>query len=648
MDLVKEDEIKCLYDLVDKMVESEKEEAQKMYQEVEYFLHNRDFSEYPDSQVRILLGLARYHVMAKEGDKVFELMDIAEKVCNENDLKNRLISVQSAKAIAHSLAGNHLKAIYVWEDMLEDMTKDHFLWDSIVNNLTVAYVNTKQFTRAVDLSYELLSHLDKEEDEEVRLTVLINLANSYSPINKHEKSLDCLSEAVGLARKQKNEPVLSYIYGNMSTTLGDLGRYEDGLVYGRKALELQERYYGDEHIADTLTVMGRMLFKLGRYEESEEYLKKALGLFIGSNKAYMSTANLHLGNLYLEQKRYDEAQKYIQKGYEISLKMDVDHVKYSAIKLLAALHEELGEYQEAVGYLRQLVDMQDDRYKEMSTKMISRQEAEYLSGKIEEKSESYRKKNVELESSNMLINKQAKALQKSNHDLHNSMAMLNRLITVISHDVRGPVANSAAALRMVRDQDLDVSVKDELISHVLDSLDSTSDLLTEIMIWIESRSYSSDIRRLMRDVSISPLIKSVVKLYQGQLAHKKITLNLELGEELPELHTEPNTLKIVLRNIISNALKYTPECGKIDISCEVVDSQLRLHIKDSGIGMGPEEIRDLKEHKIRSKEGTNQEFGMGMGLRLSLGYLKLLDASYEIHSQIDKGTEFVLCFKNQD
>ncbi|MCD8481183.1 MAG: hypothetical protein LRZ88_13920 [Candidatus Cloacimonetes bacterium] len=70
------------------------------------------------------------------------------------------------------------------------------------------------------------------------------------------------------------------------------------------------------------------------------------------------------------------------------------------------------------------------------------------------------------------------------------MGMLNRLISIISHDVRGPAANSAAALKMIQDGSISGESADELLTHIITSLDSVTDLLTEMMVWIESRSFS--------------------------------------------------------------------------------------------------------------------------------------------------------------
>jgi len=141
---------------------------------------------------------------------------------------------------------------------------------------------------------------------------------------------------------------------------------------------------------------------------------------------------------------------------------------------------------------------------------------------------------------------------------------------------------------------------------------------------------------------VMSILDPVLKLYQGHIRQKNIQLNLSCPSQDCETYTEPNTLKIVLRNIISNAVKFTPEGGQITISGMHGPDHLTLSIRDSGMGMSKDEVETLLTEGLKSKLGTQKEIGMGLGLRYSLGYLKLLGVNFEINSEPDQGTEFVL------
>lgn len=635
--------------LLDEICSLEREAALQKYQEVEAYLKSIDEDENPGEYVRVLLGMAKFWIFAKDIDKIFSLMAKAEALAQKYDLHDVMLNIKSATAVAYSMKGDNLKAIYIWEEILEELEEGDPMWYNVANNLVIAYSSTKQFTWAVDLSYKVLEFLDQkdEDNKELRISILLNLANAYRPLKKYEKSLEVYAEALNLAKEQKKDYYLSYIYINICSTLSELHRYEEALGYAYKALEYHEKYFSVEHIAETYTIIGNTLLQCKRYEEAEEYLQRALERFSKTNEAQIANTHLNMGSLYLETENFAKAFEHAKKGYDLSQSLEVAQLKVNATRMMGDYYARIGNYKEATKYYQTLDDMVEEQFKELSEKMISKQEAEYLRRKIEEQGESYRLKNIALEASNILINRQSKELQKSNNELHSSLEMLNRLISVISHDVRGPVASSAAALRMILNSEIDENTKQELLKHMLDTLDSTADLLTEIMIWIESRSYTSNIIRLMREVDINPLIKEVVKLYKTQIIQKQISLKLDLRDEGCLAFTEPNTLKIVLRNILSNAVKFTPEKGEIRVFCGYDQDKVQIRIKDSGNGLSQEEIKQLLNHQIRSQSGTFQEIGMGLGLRLSLGYLKLLEADLQIESAPQQGAEFIISIQRK-
>jgi len=635
---------KRVFEQLDELTRVERARALEIIDETEAFLRDTDLDEYPIMRINILIGLARYYVNSRDIVAAETVLNRALDIAQSYDIPEEVFHVNSTIAIVHSMRGDHLKAIYIWEDMLAMMDKDHAMHRPIINNLVVAYGYTMQFTRAVDLCYQLLQDLDEGEDDiDTRVSALINLGNAYGPLKSHDKALKAYQDAYELAAKIQNVPYQSYVLSNMSGTLGDLNRYQEAYDAALKNYEICKDYYGNEQIADALSLLGSTCSRLERYDEAEKYLLEALTLRDSKSDRVGHLSNLiHLATMHLRQLHFNESLPYLEEAEPLAMELSVLHHQISVHKLYAEYYQGVGDYQKANEHLRLISDLQDKQYSEVSEKMISKQEAEYLRRKIELQNDNYLKKNEELESSNQLIQQQSDQLEKSNQELHASMGMLNRLISIISHDVRGPAANSAAALRMIQEGSFSAEASQELIGHIIDSLDGVTDLLTEIMIWIESRSFSKEVDRLMQNVNVMSILEPVLKLYQSHIKQKNIHLNLSCPHRDCETHTEPNTLKIVLRNIVSNAVKFTPEGGIITISGEHTSEHLVLSIRDSGMGMSKEEVETLLTEGLKSKLGTQKEIGMGLGLRYSLGYLKLLGVDFEINSEPGHGTEFVL------
>lgn len=625
------------------IMKAERKEALMLFSEMEEYYASVDFSAYPMQEIQMLTALTRYRIEEREMQKAQELMEKAGSIAHIHDLKGEQVRVTATLGVVHSLRGDHQKAIYTWEDLLADMEMGDFMWTMIVNNLIVAYSNTKQFSRAIDLSFKLLEYYEIESNTDGRLVALINLGNAYRPLRDFEKADIAYMEAIELAKEKENYPYLAYALSNRSSNLSDLKRYEEALDCAFETLEIHRLYFSEAHMAGTYTGIGSILIKMQHFEDALENLLKAEELLnLCEERSLHASTYLALGQACMNLNRLEEAKSYLHKAKEIADELDVNQLKINVCKIMAELHEINGEYREMANEYRRLTEIQQDQYEEVASSLISKQEAEYLRKKIQVQSDNYKTKNELLEQSNEMIIDQALKLKERNLELQNSMDTLNRLISVISHDVRGPAASTASVLRMILEDEMDESLKKELLKNLINSMDGVTDLLMEILLWIQSRNYSTGIETLMCQTEILPLVDNVLGLYSGQALQKRISVHKSFASEHLIAFTEPITLKIVLRNVLSNAFKYTPEGGSVNIDIRNIDQRCRICIEDNGVGMNAEMIDKLMKQELRSSPGTNKEHGTGMGLKLSFGYIKLLYADLKIVSEIGKGSQFII------
>jgi len=136
----------------------------------------------------------------------------------------------------------------------------------------------------------------------------------------------------------------------------------------------------------------------------------------------------------------------------------------------------------------------------------------------------------------------------------------------------------------------------------------------------------------------------VFHLFSVSAQRKEINLISEIQEDI-ELVTDINMLNTVFRNIISNAIKFTPHNGTIKIKAETVDTKTRISVADTGVGISEENIQRILDSKQHfSRLGTSKEKGSGLGLLLSKELIELYDGSISIHSLIDHGTTVTIEF----
>ncbi|MEP5104115.1 MAG: HAMP domain-containing sensor histidine kinase, partial [Ekhidna sp.] len=128
-------------------------------------------------------------------------------------------------------------------------------------------------------------------------------------------------------------------------------------------------------------------------------------------------------------------------------------------------------------------------------------------------------------------------------------------------------------------------------------------------------------------------------LYEDLIKRKNIQLKVEVPEGL-EVWIDENHFKIATRNMIHNALKFTPEGGQVTTSVVKVEDHISMKIKDNGVGMDLDKIHSIMKKELQnSRSGTSGEMGTGLGLSLSLALLEKNNCDVEINSAPNRGTE---------
>ena len=161
------------------------------------------------------------------------------------------------------------------------------------------------------------------------------------------------------------------------------------------------------------------------------------------------------------------------------------------------------------------------------------------------------------------------------------------------------------------------------------------DILNNVLYWASMQLKGST--PVYTAVPLQPLVESLIAEYEFNLSEKNITFLNSIDNNC-ELKTDENYLKIILRNLITNAIKFTGENGFIQIDCQIKNKVAHLILRDTGIGIAADKIQKVFELPTPS-EGTKQEKGTGLGLGLSLDIAKKLGGDIVVKSQVGKGTK---------
>ena len=223
-------------------------------------------------------------------------------------------------------------------------------------------------------------------------------------------------------------------------------------------------------------------------------------------------------------------------------------------------------------------------------------------------------------------------------ELSQANKIKDRLLSILSHDIKGPF-NSMRAIISLFNQGV---IKGEELGPVMKQIENqmaiTNLLIENVLFWV--RSQMAGVSVSVEPVLLGNLVNEHLSLYETAAAGKKLKLVNEVHNEL-SVKADKHILSLVLRNLISNAIKYSFENGKISISADKIDGHVSLSISDNGTGMSESTMtRLLQREDLASEVGTQNEMGTGLGLMVSREYLLKMGSDLTVESVLGKGSTF--------
>ena len=231
-------------------------------------------------------------------------------------------------------------------------------------------------------------------------------------------------------------------------------------------------------------------------------------------------------------------------------------------------------------------------------------------------------------------------VKQLNFDLQESDATKDKLFSIIAHDLKNPFAVILSLSETLSEnfKALDEDEFEEGLKKMHNSAQKVYELLANLLTW--SRSQTGNIQFSPQKLKLNPLVQEIKELLKNQYELKNIKLNVEIEPNLIVL-ADSNMLNIVIRNLISNAIKYTNNGGTINVSGNERKEYIEFVISDNGVGIHKDIIDKLFkiEHKI-SSPGTNDERGTGLGLILCKEFVEKQGGKIWLTSELGKGSTF--------
>ncbi len=229
-----------------------------------------------------------------------------------------------------------------------------------------------------------------------------------------------------------------------------------------------------------------------------------------------------------------------------------------------------------------------------------------------------------------------------NDELKLLNANKDKFFSIIAHDLRNPISTLICFSELMTNNNEDVA--EEETRHFFDMIKNISkatyELLDNLLNWARVQTKNIEMDKSLFDLHL--LVNKIIEVLRPSADLKTVNI---INSVTPgfQIFADENMINTIIRNLVSNSIKFSPQKSNITIKAEQNNYQLNIAVIDEGVGMDGDYIKDLfKIDVYTSRKGTNNESGTGLGLILCNEFVKLHKGKIEVHSEINKGSEFII------
>jgi signal transduction histidine kinase/ligand-binding sensor domain-containing protein len=240
-----------------------------------------------------------------------------------------------------------------------------------------------------------------------------------------------------------------------------------------------------------------------------------------------------------------------------------------------------------------------------------------------------------------LLSIRTREIEKSREELANLNQKKDLIFSILSHDLRSPLTTLKGFLSiLIDDHELTQADIKKHASNIRNSVTSSLDLIDNTLFW--SLSQTGNISYTPTTFSLNEMLQKIGNLYHLIVEKKRITFSIELNQNIM-LYADENMTYVSLRNIVSNALKFTPQGNAVKIKAFSKNDLGVVVVEDEGIGMSQSYLEKLfTEEQLPLTKGTNDEKGTGIGLILCRKFIKMNKGKLYVKSVESKGSQFTI------
>lgn len=586
-----------IYRLVTKISGNKKTSAHAFFRLSLYRVHDKNFEEsrYFIEEYKKVMGdditpeiLYRYHLILATID--FKKEDLA------NSLNSYLTALK-----------------YAYEENNSD-------------DITIVLSNISKIYRALE-AYEssnqyILEALDLSENDMIKWVLFLSVADNFIERERADSVHYYLDQAAEIYEREQYSFKGGLLYSIRSKAYILEKKYDLAKAAAEKGVRISQQEKSSQNKANCLLNLAQIDLIDKKYDSALQKIEQIEQL----NGTYRSSDLYDLkARVYFGKKKWKKAYEYLDQ------KMIIEDSLYRNSAIVQTSNDLLAYRHEQDKKERQLITDKKERQLKQKVNNFKKILALVIGillfaiGFLYLLNKWYREK----KKSNELISQQKSELEKLN-------SFNNRLLYILGHDLRSPIGNIDTLFNEVLNKNISLDDFANILPFLKRSISGTNLTLNNILYW--GLIQNGELKNNLDEISITDEIEHVQAFLSGLLRIKEIEFKKELDGDLVAT-TDKNKINLVIRNLISNSIKYTSKNGEIIVKGVQSDKGLTISIIDNGTGMSKENLAKLFKEQF-SMDGTKNEKGTGIGLNLCKELVEELGGDITVESELGKGTSF--------
>jgi len=630
----------------------------------------------------LLLAVSSFKVFSQ--NTTVELLKKWESARLEKGYHADTSSVILLNKLSFSYLYNHTdSALYFAKEALRLAEIEKFQVGEALSLVSIAktYYVMGNYPLSLDASDRLMHLSEKINYTEGKASAYLNAGLIYLAQNNNGEAIIEFKKSLVAFVRPKDDSKIATAYFDIGLCYDESGNSQKAFSYMDTSMAIAKELKNQNLISMIIDRRGEIYFHLKKYKTALKFYQQVTNSRINDNWeldfAYSGIAQSYemLGN-------YEKAILNAKKSLVLCEKVNSQFDAIRAITILTESYQAIKDYRQAYQFEALLKRSNDsifnsEKEKEINYLHLKQQQTENkrLENDIKAKEQAIANNkrlvlfrnllavcaiivavivfwnygrtkalNKVLQNQNADIALQKEEISRQKEDLDMLKHTKDQLFSIISHDLRSPFAAIIQTMDMMKSGDLNIEDQGVLFESFYRQVSLVSLMVNNLLIWANSQQ--SGIKSNLLKLNIVEVVHELISVSGFLAKHKQINL-YQRNDGGKWIVADLDHVKIIIQNLIGNAIKFTPVGGIVEIYYTEDEYYIAAHVRDNGVGI-PAEKRD-KLFKVTGKEisgyGTNNEGGAGIGLVIIKQFVDVNEGKIEITSEPGAGTDFAVYFK---